>query len=134
VSGYTLNLRSAMRSQRIDHVASFVGTDASGSFGILPGRARFMTILEYGLSRFRLHNADWQYIACPGALLVFADEQLTIATRRYVLDDDYVRICAAPTGQLAREEAELQTVTDSLRRLERELLRRLRELDPREYA
>jgi hypothetical protein len=52
-SGITLHLQSAVRCERIDGVLSFVGSDASGSFGIQPGRARFMTVLDYGLSRFR---------------------------------------------------------------------------------
>ena len=68
MSGITLHLQSAVRTERIDDVTSFVGTDASGSFGIQPGRARFMTILEYGLSRFHTTSGDWIYLACPGAV------------------------------------------------------------------
>ncbi len=51
---------------------SFIGEDASGSFGLQAGHARFMTILEFGLARFRTAEADWQYLALPGALLYFA--------------------------------------------------------------
>ena len=127
--GITLNLQSALRCERIDMVQSFVGSDASGSFGIQPGRARFMTVLDYRLSRFRTTQVAWQYLACPGAVLRFADDQLTISTRRYLCDDDYERISELLAGQLAQEEEELRSVKDNLQKLEQELFRRLRTLD-----
>jgi F-type H+-transporting ATPase subunit epsilon len=127
--GFTLNLQSAMRYERIDKVLSFVGSDASGSFGIQPGRARFMTVLDYGLSRFRTTQGAWQYLACPGAVLRFADDQLTVNTRRYLCDDNYERISELLAGQLAQEEEALSSVKDNLQKLEHELFRRLRNLD-----
>jgi F-type H+-transporting ATPase subunit epsilon len=131
MSGITLCLRSAVRSEDIDGVASFVGTDASGSFGILPGRARFMTVLGYGLSRYRTADGAWCYLACPGAVLYFADERLTVSTRRYLCDPDYHCISELLTGQLAREEEELRSVKQNLQNLEQELFRRLRRLEGR---
>jgi F-type H+-transporting ATPase subunit epsilon len=129
VSGLTLQLNSAARSQRIEGVASFVGADASGSFGIQPGRARFMTVLEYGLARFCDAGGVWQYLACPGAILHHRDNELVINTRRYLLDTDFARISAQLAGQLAQEDAELQGIKDKLQRLEQELFRRLRQMD-----
>jgi len=129
MSGFTLHLQSAARYERIADVASFVGEDATGSFGILPGRARFMTLLEYGLARFRTAGGPWHYVACPGAVLYFAADELCLNTRRYLRDADYGRISALLADQLAHEEAELETVKDNLQRLERELFRRLRDLD-----
>lgn len=125
----TLHLQSTVRCERIDEVQSFVGCDASGSFGIQPGRARFMTVLDYGLSRFRTTRGAWQYLACPGAVLRFADDQLAVTTRRYLCDDDYHRISELLAGQLAQEEEALRTVKDNLQQLEQELFRRLRTLD-----
>lgn len=129
MSGITLHLHSAVRSEQIDDVVSFVGTDASGSFGIQPGRARFMTILDYGLSRFRSSRGDWFYLACPGAVLDFAENQLTVSTRRYLCESDHQRISELLIGQLAAEEFELKTVKDNLQKLEQALFRRLRNLD-----
>jgi F-type H+-transporting ATPase subunit epsilon len=126
----SLHLNSATRCERIDGVASFVGADASGSFGIQPGRARFMTILDYGLARFRIAGGNWRYLACPGAVLHHVGNDLVINTRRYLLDDDFGRISAQLAGQLAKEEAQLQGLKDNLQRLEQELFRRLRQLDP----
>jgi F-type H+-transporting ATPase subunit epsilon len=107
VSGFTLHLASATCGERIPGVASFVGADASGSFGILPGRARFLTVLDYGLARFRITDRPW----------------------RYLVDDDYGCVSALLAGQLAKEEAELKAVKDNLQRLEHELFRRLRQID-----
>jgi F-type H+-transporting ATPase subunit epsilon len=129
VSGFTLHLASATRGEHIPGVASFVGADASGSFGILPGHARFLTVLDYGLARFRITGEPWRYLACPGAVLNFVRDDLFVNTRRYLVDDDYGRVSTLLAGQLAREEAELKTVKDNLQRLEQELFRRLRQID-----
>lgn len=125
---FTLHLQSAASIERIEGVASFVGTDGSGSFGILPGRARFMTVLDYGLSRYRRADGPWQYIASPGAVVYFADNELFLSTRRYLRDENFDRISALLAGQLAQEEAALKSVKDNLQQLEQELFRRLRQL------
>ena len=125
----TLHLQSAVRSERIDRVASFVGSDASGSFGIQPGRARLITLIDYGLARFRNTDGDWFYLACPGGVLNFANNRLTVNTRRYLLDQDYESISGVLAGQLAEEENALKSVKDNLHMLEQELFRRLRKLD-----
>lgn len=130
-AGFVLHLQSAERYERIADVASFVGADASGSFGIRAGHADFMSVLDYGLARLRCVDGRLFYVASPGAVVFFADRQLSFCTRRYLRDDDYERVCALLTGQLADEENALKTIKDHLQRLERELFRRLRELDRR---
>jgi F-type H+-transporting ATPase subunit epsilon len=129
MSAITMYLNSAVRSERIDDVVSFVGADASGSFGIQPGRSRFMTVLDYGISRFRTLGGDWFYLASPGAVINFVDNQLTVNTRRYLCARDYQQISALLAGQLATEEAELKSVKDNLHELEQALFRRLRSLE-----
>jgi len=128
-ASFLLHLQSATRYQRVDAVTRFVGQDATGSFGILPGRASFMTILGFGLARFRVADGPWKFIACPGAVLSFENDQLCLNTRRYLVDDDYERISALLTGQLAQEEHALRAVKENIQKLEQELLRRLRQLD-----
>jgi F-type H+-transporting ATPase subunit epsilon len=129
VSVFTLHLQSAARYERVEGVASFVGLDASGSFGILARRARFMTVLEYGLARFRTADDSWHYLACPGAVLHFVNDELFLNTRRYLRDDDYGLVSSLLAGQLAQEEEALTAVKNHLQRLEQELFRRLRTLD-----
>lgn len=111
----------------IDGVCSFVGEDSSGSFGILPGHARFMTVLVAGLGRFRIGTA-WTYFAMPGAALYCRDDVLTLGTRRYFVDADYARITKALERQLLAEEQSLREVRESLRLMEEQMLKRLWEL------
>ena len=128
-SSFQLHLQSATRYERIEAVTSFVGQDASGSFGILPGRAGFMTILSFGLARFRVVDGPWKFIACPGAVLSFEHNALCLNTRRYLVDDDYGRISGLLVGKLTEEEHALKAVKDNIRQLEQELLRRLHQLN-----
>ena len=129
MNSFTLQLHSATRHEAIAGVTSFVATDASGSFGIQPGRARCLSVLEYGLARFRVGDAPWQYLACPGAVLRFADAQLVISTRRYLYDTDHARVATLLGGQLAQEEIALRAVKDNLAQLEQDLYRRLRQME-----
>lgn len=126
---FTLALRDATRTEEIRDVSSFVGEDASGSFGILAGHARMVTCLLTGLARFRTTAGDWRYLALPGAVLYFRDNVLTLCTRRYLLDDDYLRISRALQQQLLAEEDTLHTMKESLHRMEEEVLRHLWEME-----
>jgi F-type H+-transporting ATPase subunit epsilon len=125
---FTLRLRDATRSEDIAGISSFVGEDASGSFGVLAGHARMMTSLVTGLARFRTGESAWRYLAVPGALLYFHDGILTLCTRRYLLDDDYMRIITALQEQLLAEEEKLHTMKQSLHRMEEEVLRHMWEM------
>jgi F-type H+-transporting ATPase subunit epsilon len=128
VSPFVLHLQDAFGSERVDDVESFVGADASGSFGLLAGHARFMTSLTFGLARFRRAGQDWEYLALPGALVYFVDDALDLNTRRYFRDPDYRRISALLRERLAEEERDLEATRESLHRLEGEILKRLWEL------
>ena len=128
MNGFTLHLQSATQYEAITEVTSFIGEDDSGSFGIQAGHARIMASLRFGLARYRCGGQPWQYLALPGALLYFVDNQLFLNTRRYVRDDDYARINAALREQLHREETGLRLIKESLRRMEEQMLKRLREI------
>lgn len=125
MKAFTLHLQDAVRTERIDGVVSFVGHDASGSFGILAGHARLLTVLDFGLARFRRVDKPWEYLALPEAVLYFADDDLTICTRRFLRDDDYERITLDLDERLRVEETELRGIKDSVHRLQEELIRRL---------
>jgi F-type H+-transporting ATPase subunit epsilon len=125
VKTFTLLLHDATHAERIPDVTSFVGEDGSGSFGILAGHARMMTSLVTGLARYRVGGQPWRYLALPGALLYFRGDVLSISTRRYLVDDDYVRISEALRDQLLAEEQALQSTKRSLQRMEEEVLKRV---------
>jgi F-type H+-transporting ATPase subunit epsilon len=125
---FKLYLQDATHVERIDDVVSFVGEDASGSFGVLAEHARMMTSLVLGLARYRTHDRGWQFVAIPGALLYFVDNELYLSTRRYLRDDNYERISEQLQQQLVAEEAAMRGIKGSLRRLEEEMLKRLWQL------
>ena len=125
MTGLVLHLESATQYERIENVVSFVGEDASGSFGILPGHGRMSTVLEIGLARFRAANGEWQFVAAPGAVVHFVAGELHFSARRYVRDADLERVRVALQQELIAEEHALQSVKQSLRRLEEEMLKRL---------
>lgn len=128
MNGFTLRLQDATRAEDIENVVSFVGEDASGSFGILAGHARLIAALVIGLARFRTADGVWRYLAVPGAVLYFRDNLLTLSTRRYLLDDDYTRISQALEQQLLTEEEKLHTLKTSLRNLDEQVLKHLWQL------
>jgi len=124
---FKLILQDAMRIEQIENITSFVGEDASGSFGVLAGHARLMTSLVFGLARFRVEDQPWQYLAMPGAMLYFVDNELSISTRRYLKDDDYENISYDLQKQLLAEEEDLREMKQSLHHMEEEILRRMRD-------
>jgi F-type H+-transporting ATPase subunit epsilon len=122
---FVLKLQDAQHAQTIEDASAFVGEDRSGSFGILPGHARLMTTLTFGLARFRNTAGQWQYLALPGGLLYFRDNTLVVSTRHYLIDSDYTRITTAMRDQLAAEERALHDQKKSLRQMEEEVLKRM---------
>ncbi len=122
---FTLQLQDSTHSEAITGVTSFVGEDVSGSFGILAGHARMITVLLIGLARFRIGDDAWHYLALPGALLYFHNNRLSLSTRHYIRDADYLRISTALQQQLLKEEEKLHAMKESLHHMEEEVLKRL---------
>lgn len=122
---FVLHLQSGTQYERFEDAVSFVGVDDSGSFGILAGHARMMTCLSIGLACFRKAGGAWRFLAQPGAVLYFADNQLYLSTRRYLHDPDYKHVSAALREELLADEEKLRGIRESLHRLEDEMLKRM---------
>jgi F-type H+-transporting ATPase subunit epsilon len=125
VNTFLLHLESATQYERIEKVASFIGQDETGSFGILAGHTRMMTSLTFGLARFRLAGQDWEYLALPGGLAYFVDNQLHLSTRRYLRGKEFGSITSALREELLAEEEALRATKQSLNQLEEEMFKRL---------
>ena len=125
MNGFTLHLQSATQYQRVEDVLSFVGSDASGTFGLMPHHERFMTVVEFGLARYRGYDAVWHYLALPGALVYFVDNALFLSTRRYVVGDDCQKVAATLAETLRAEERAVLQLKGTLVKLEHEMMRRL---------
>lgn len=134
VKSFVLHLQDATHYERIDQVVSFVGQDDSGLFGILAGHARMMTVLSFGLARYRTMDDRWHFLAVPRALLYCVDNNLVLSARRYIRDDEYARISQALEDQLVTEETALRSIKDSLHQLEEEMFKRLWRMGRGEYA
>jgi F-type H+-transporting ATPase subunit epsilon len=130
MNSFVMQLQSATQNERIDNVISFIGEDASGSFGILPGHTRMMTLLVFGLARFHVFNQDWEFLALPGALAYFVDGQLCLSTRRYLRGKDYEHLAVALRDELLAEEEALREMKQNVRRLEEEMFKRLLKVKP----
>ena len=120
-----MHLQSTTQYERVENVTSFIGEDESGSFGVLPGHARMMNLLIFGLARFRILGEDWEYLALPGALAYFLEGELYLSTRHYLRGKDYDGISTALQRELLVEEDNLQVIKQSLHRLEEEMFKRL---------
>jgi len=129
VSAFTLHLQEATRYQRIDDAVSFVGSDATGSFGIQSGHENFLTALSFGVARYRTVDGVWQYLAMPGGLLHVKNGEVYVNSRRFFRDTDYRRISETLDRELAEEAASLRAVRVSIERMEDAMLRRLWHLE-----
>ena len=125
---FTLHLLAADRCESIEGVASFVGEDKSGSFGLLAGHDRFMTALTFGLARLLMADGSREYLALPGGLLYFIDNELRISTRRYLRDTNAENLAEVLSREMLEEEQALNETRHKLHRLEAEMLRRLAQL------
>ena len=125
MSALVLHLESALRYERIEDIASFVGEDASGSFGLLPGHAPMATVLESGLARFRTATGPWQYVAAPGAVLRLAADGLHYTAHRYLRGDNPDALREALRAAHAAQAQETHEIGRSVHRLEQEMMRRL---------
>ncbi|RRJ84129.1 F0F1 ATP synthase subunit epsilon [Aestuariirhabdus litorea] len=122
---FELQLMDAQQTRVVDSVESFVGSDSSGSFSLWAHHQRFITLLEFGLARYRCRDQTWVYIAMPGALLLFEDNCLQLVSRRFLLDPDYSSISERLTQTLLVEEQALEKARQSLRHMEERVVHEL---------
>lgn len=125
---FRLQLMSMTRFESVPDVVRFAGRDAAGNFGILANAYRRMTVLVFGLAHFQDAAGRVEYLALPGGLLYFADNELRIATTNFVRSSGLEEISAALDRQLRQEESELHDIKQSLHRLDEEVLKRMYEL------
>jgi F-type H+-transporting ATPase subunit epsilon len=125
MKAFVLHLFDSIHEQRITGVTSFIGEDASGSFGIQSNHVRFMTTLVFGLARFRVETGNWQYLALPGGVVYFNHNELRLSTRHFLMDTDLDRISSLLEQQLISEEETLRATRESLHRMEQAMFKRM---------
>lgn len=128
MADFTLNLFASRQSERFENVQSFVGEDASGYFGLQANHLDFMTVLVFGLARFRSQNSAWQYLALPSGLASFQGNELTISTRYFLIDTDFDKISKLLEQRALKEQEMIRSTRESLRGMEQLVLKKIREL------
>jgi F-type H+-transporting ATPase subunit epsilon len=85
-------------------VMSLRAEDSSGDFGILPGHADFLTVIDSGVLRWRVAGRQWRYCALRGGVLtVSAGSEVRVACREAICGDDLAVLKSVVEAQ--RDEA-----------------------------
>ncbi len=114
-----------------DRVRALRAEDASGSFGVLPGHADFLTSLAISVVSWKIAGGAQRYCAVRrGILSVTAGRDIAIATREAIPGDDFARLDETVLERFrADSEIERQEHVESTR-LQliaiRQIMRRLR--------
>ncbi|WP_028007509.1 F0F1 ATP synthase subunit epsilon [Solimonas flava] len=108
--------------------------DASGAFGILPGHADFLTVLDVGVLGWREADGRQRYCAVRGGVLtVRGGVQLDVATREAIVDDDLERLESTVLRQFhEHDDADRRARTETVRMELRAVRELLRYLEPAE--
>lgn len=125
---FRLHLMSATRSEWIPDLIRFTGRDATGSFGIMANAFRRITVLSFGLAHFETAEGALEYLAMPGGLLYFVNNELRIATTHFVRGTGLEEVSEALDRQLRSEEEALQDIRQSLHRLDEEMMKKMYEM------
>ncbi len=89
-----------------DNIAAFTAEDASGSFGILPRHADFLTSLTISVASWLWADGSRHYCAVRhGVLSVSGGQTIAIATRDAVAGDD---LATLDQSVLARFNADIE--------------------------
>lgn len=128
---FTLQLNDLSQVLHVDNVESFVGRDASGSFGLQAGHETFVTCLRPGLARFRDSAGKWHYIAQPGAVVLFAANRLQLSATRMLLSDDRDALVAQMDAQWQALDRQLGSTRLNITQVEQALARKLWDMSRR---
>lgn len=114
-----------------DRVRALRAEDASGSFGILPGHADFLTRLAISVVSWKTAGGALRYCAVRrGILSVTAGRDIAIATREAIPGDDFATLGETVLERFrADSEIERQEHVESTRlqlMAIRQIMRRLR--------
>lgn len=115
-----------------EDIASVRATDRTGSFGIWPGHADFLTILDVGVVSYRRTEGPWAYCAVRrGILRVQGGARVEVATREAVAGADLAQLEQDVLAVLSRRQAEEDEARREARRLHAQALLELaRPLNP----
>lgn len=108
------------------NVTSVRAEDASGGFGILPGHADLLTVLEASVLHWRRAEGGWHYCALRGGVLrVMGGTRIEIACREAIPGDDLPTLEARVREHRDRLDDEARQARGDQMRLHAQAIRRL---------
>lgn len=128
---FKLLLMDYTRTVEVNHVSSFVATDASGGFGIQAGHETFITALQPGLARYKTEGDHWHYLAQPGATLWFHSNQLELITTQLVLSDNRQELLQLLETRWQQESETQSSTQRNVTQMEQALARKIWEMNQR---
>ncbi|MBP0485066.1 F0F1 ATP synthase subunit epsilon [Sagittula salina] len=118
------------RVVEVSGVASLRGEDASGGFGILPGHADFVTVIDAGVLRWRGTANPWRFCVLRGGVFSMTGGQAVhVACREAITGDDLANLQVEVRRARAEiEDAARKARTDSAKLHARAIRRLMRGL------
>jgi F-type H+-transporting ATPase subunit epsilon len=115
---------------RDDAVASLRAEDVTGDFGIRPGHADFLTVIDAGVMRWRGETGPWRYCALRGGIFtVTGGDHVRVACREAVVSDDIASLQdRVKAARLEATDAARRARTHATRLHARAIRRLMREL------
>jgi F-type H+-transporting ATPase subunit epsilon len=122
---FNVEIASARRIERVDDAIAFAGRDASGSFTLLAGHARFVTALVRGIARVLVRDGPARWLAIDGGALRFVDNHLAVGTPRWFEGPEHHALRGAFEAEIASTDASERRMREHVAHLEEALNRRL---------
>jgi F-type H+-transporting ATPase subunit epsilon len=111
---------------RSDAVDSLRAEDATGDFGIWPGHADFLTVIDAGVLRWRGESGSWRYCALRGGVFtVTGGRDVRIACREAIESDDLASLEARVAAARAEAKDEARRARSQATRLHARAIRQL---------
>ena len=109
-----------------DEVVSVRAEDDSGSFGVWPDHADFLTAIGAAVLHWRIADGGWRYCALRGGVFrISGGRRVDVACREAVLGDDLTRLEAQVRAEMATQDDAARRVRGEQMRLHAVAIRRL---------
>ena len=99
--------------------------DASGRFGILPGHADFLTVLDISVLSWRGGSGSGHCAVRGGVLSVSGGDEVAVSTREAVVDADLDRLSELVLAQVRDEAERERTESTEATRLHLAMIRQI---------
>ena len=110
----------------VEDVRHVRADDETGSFGILPGHADFITVLTVSVISWRNHMDEEHHVAVRGGVLAVRDGNLVEVATREAVGEDTLRQLGSAVLERFREEVQAEEASRvSAKRLHLAAIRQL---------